>query len=116
MSRHLFRGKLAEFSQCYDLHGSGLKHREEEDRKQIMVLQDELILLETGSVENAFFFALEDYHILFIEIVEVESYLEDVKKLQEELDYAENELGLEKEREKGIAHTHSYDINFHTSY
>lgn len=39
-----------EFSQCYDLHGSGLKYREEEDKKKIVILQDELILLETGSV------------------------------------------------------------------
>ena len=43
-----FRGKLVEFSQCYDLHGFGLKHREEENKKKIVLLQDELILLETG--------------------------------------------------------------------
>lgn len=41
-----------EFGRRYDLHGSGLKYREEEDRKKIMVLQDELILLETGTHER----------------------------------------------------------------
>lgn len=40
--------ELKEFSCCYDLHGSGLKYREEEDKKNISILQDELILLETG--------------------------------------------------------------------
>lgn len=49
-TKQIFRGKLMEFSQCYDLHGSGLKYREEEDKKKIVILQDELILLETGSV------------------------------------------------------------------
>ena len=46
--KQLFLERLKEFSRCYDLHGSGLKHREEEDRKKTAVLQDELILLETG--------------------------------------------------------------------
>lgn len=50
VTRLLFKEKLKEFSQCYDLHGSGLKYREEEDKKKLAVLQDELILLETGSV------------------------------------------------------------------
>lgn len=42
-------------------------------------------------------------HLVILEIVEVESYLEDVKKLQEELDDAENELNREKEKEKGMS-------------
>lgn len=33
----------------------------------------------------------------------MESYLEDIKKLQEELDDAKNELNREKEKEKGIS-------------
>ena len=48
-SKQLFKEKLKEFSQCYDLHGSGLKYREEENKKKIALLQDELIVLETGS-------------------------------------------------------------------
>jgi hypothetical protein len=42
------QSKLVEFSRRYDLHRSGLKYREEEDKKEIVELQDELILLETG--------------------------------------------------------------------
>lgn len=40
--------------------------------------------------------------ITFVEIVEIESYLEDVSKLQEEVNDAENELNHEREREKGL--------------
>lgn len=49
-TRELFKKKLMEFSRRYDLHGSGLKYREEENRQRIVILQDELILLETGLV------------------------------------------------------------------
>lgn len=48
MEKQHFLERLEEFSRCYDLHGSGLKHREEEDKKKMAILQDELILLETG--------------------------------------------------------------------
>lgn len=48
--RELFEERLKQFSHSYDLHGSGLKHREEEDKKTIATLQDELLLLETGSI------------------------------------------------------------------
>ena len=40
-----------------------------------------------------------------VEMVEVESYLEDIGKLQEELANAENALNREREREKGISTT-----------
>lgn len=49
IEKQQFLERLKEFSCCYDLHGSGLKHREEEDKKKMAVLQDELILLETGT-------------------------------------------------------------------
>lgn len=38
-----------------------------------------------------------------LENVEVESYLEDVSKLQEELNDAENKLNRGRDREKGVA-------------
>ena len=46
--RQSFADKLAEFGCCFDLHGSGYKYREEEARKKVSVLQEELVLLETG--------------------------------------------------------------------
>lgn len=48
MERELFLQRLKKFSHCYDLHGLGSKYREEEDKKKVAVLQDELILLEIG--------------------------------------------------------------------
>jgi len=46
--RQSFTDELSEFSRCFDLHGSGCKYRQEEARKQMSILQDELLLLETG--------------------------------------------------------------------
>ena len=50
MQQQLFKERLKEFSYCYDLHGSGVKYREEEDKKKLGILSDELILLETGDL------------------------------------------------------------------
>ena len=47
-SRHLFLEEAKEFAKSYDLTGSGFKHREEQNRKKISILQDELLLLESG--------------------------------------------------------------------
>ncbi len=39
---------LLEFSQSYDLHGSGYTYREEQAKRRIGVLQEEVMLLEAG--------------------------------------------------------------------
>ena len=44
-----FQQDLIHFSRCFDLHGSGMKYREDETRKHIAVLREELLLLETGT-------------------------------------------------------------------
>ena len=43
---------------------------------------------------------------LILEIVETESYLKDMEKLQEEVKIAENELSQEREKEKGIVQSY----------
>ena len=43
---------MIEFGRNYDLHGSGFKHRQEERRKKINLLQDEEVLLKTGGYKN----------------------------------------------------------------
>ena len=48
MKQQAFKESLKEFSRCYALHDLGLRHREEEDKKELAILNDELILLETG--------------------------------------------------------------------
>lgn len=40
--------------------------------------------------------------MFYVEIVELESYLADVRKLQNKLNTAEGDLELEENREKGI--------------
>ena len=40
--------ELLEFSQSYDLYGSGYKYREEQAERKTNVFQDELLLLEAG--------------------------------------------------------------------
>lgn len=47
-SRETFRDELVEFGRGYDLHGAGCKHREEQAKRKLGVLQDELVLLEAG--------------------------------------------------------------------
>ena len=82
------------------MHGSGAKYREEEARKQVASLQDELILLETGKKFESLLDVLAvDFYLS--EMVEIGSYLEDVTKLQKELNDAESELKQEKDRENG---------------
>lgn len=43
-----FKKELTEFGCSYDLHGAGFKQRQEEAKRKIELLQDELLLLRTG--------------------------------------------------------------------
>lgn len=43
-----FNNSLREFCYCYDLTGSGLKYREELEKRHLNSLQEELVLTETG--------------------------------------------------------------------
>lgn len=52
LQQQTFKESLKEFCRCYDLHGSGQRYREEEDKKQLAILNDQLILLETGNCMN----------------------------------------------------------------
>ena len=44
-----FKKELTEFGRNYDLHGTGFKRRQEETKRKIELLQDELLLLKTGT-------------------------------------------------------------------
>lgn len=44
-----FKKELTEFGRNYDLHGAGFKRRQEETKRKIELLQDELLLLKTGT-------------------------------------------------------------------
>ena len=46
--RQNFLAEMAEFGHNYDLKGSGLQHREQQSKKHVALLQEELLLLETG--------------------------------------------------------------------
>ena len=50
--RQSFLDDLLEFSQSYDLNGLGYKYREEQAKRKIGVLQEELLLLEAGGCIN----------------------------------------------------------------
>ena len=39
---------MNKFCCYYDLSGSGLRYREEQEKKELSTLQDELVLIETG--------------------------------------------------------------------
>ena len=49
MLSQVFLEELKEFGKSYDLMGSGYKHREEQARKRLSIVQDELLLLEAGT-------------------------------------------------------------------
>lgn len=48
MYSQAFLEELKEFGKSYDLMGSGYKHREEQAKKRLSIVQDELLLLEAG--------------------------------------------------------------------
>ena len=51
LQQQLFRERLKEFCCCYDLHGSGLKYREEEDKKRLGILNDDSVQSSAHTVQ-----------------------------------------------------------------
>lgn len=49
-----FLDELKEFGRSYDLIGCGYKHREEQTQKRVCTLQDEVLLLEAGTLSEMF--------------------------------------------------------------
>lgn len=46
----MFLAEVVDFNKSYDLKGSGIKYREHQTQKQIELLQEEIALLETGTI------------------------------------------------------------------
>ena len=46
--RQEFLSEASDFNKSYDLQGKGLQYREQQTRKKIALIQDEILLLETG--------------------------------------------------------------------